>query len=378
MSKPSIFDPLVDEESRHRLFEYVRGSAQHHAARKELQRAFELLPSPDNNFIKDFQSTGFDARVWELYLAAFAHSEGLVLKQPHDRPDFLLQRGNTHVWVEAVTANPTEGKTAELSSDYWDQKDQIAAKLGSPLFSKLKKRYWELEHVKDTPLVLAIADFHDPDPFRGGPEPLQRYLYARHLRVTTEIGELPDYALDPIARLGSKGTPAGFFDLEGAENVSAVLFSNAGTVAKFNRMGFDSKLQRDVRMLRFGFSYDPFPLAIMPEPFAYVVGDAPEIWGQEVMIFHNPRARLPLPKDVFHSACQYYLEGNVFRHSGPDFLPFVSQTHNLHASPDAIDEVEAALRAQGRAWVMHTRAKMPELERIAMDHHRRRSAPSSL
>jgi hypothetical protein len=34
-----------------------------------------------------------------------------------------------------------------------------------------------------------------------------------------------------------KEVPFGFFDLPDAENVSAVLFSNSGTIAKFNRMG---------------------------------------------------------------------------------------------------------------------------------------------
>jgi hypothetical protein len=37
--------------------------------------------------------------------------------------------------------------------------------------------------------------------------------------------------------MGQKVIPSGFFDLPGPENVSAVLFSNSGTISKFNRMG---------------------------------------------------------------------------------------------------------------------------------------------
>jgi hypothetical protein len=36
---------------------------------------------------------------------------------------------------------------------------------------------------------------------------------------------------------GTKETPSAFFAQPNAENVSAVLFSNSGTIPKFNRMG---------------------------------------------------------------------------------------------------------------------------------------------
>jgi hypothetical protein len=144
----------------------------------QLQRAFGLLPSPDGNFIKDFQSTGFDARIWELYLVALFDDLNLYPAQPYDRPDYCLTRGSDAVWLEATTANATRGEPNPEPSGYFDQHDEVAAKLGSPLFSKLNKRYWDLPYVAGKPLVLALADFHDPDPVRMTSEPLKRYLYG--------------------------------------------------------------------------------------------------------------------------------------------------------------------------------------------------------
>ena len=54
-------------------------------------------------------------------------------------------------------------------------------------------------------------------------------------------------------KFGTKEIPSGFFAQPNAENVSAVLFSNSGTIPKFNRMGQQGAYQSDaVRMIRWG------------------------------------------------------------------------------------------------------------------------------
>lgn len=99
--------------------------------------------------------------------------------------------------------------------------------------------------------------------------------------------------------MGTKEIPAGFLFQPEADQISAVLFSNAGTVAKFNRMGLQSGSYDKVKALRMGLLYDPDPTATMPQPFAYVVGDRQEMWGEEVVLFHNPNAKIPVPKGFF-------------------------------------------------------------------------------
>jgi hypothetical protein len=366
----SLFDVVVADEKQNILFKRVRESRGHLPARAQLQRAYELLPSPDANFIKDFQSTGFDARVWELYLAALSDELRLSIAQPHDRPDLLLSRGPESVWVEATTANPTEGETTPTkAAGYWDEKDRIAAKLGSPLYSKLNRLYWELPHVAGLPIVLAIADFHDPDPVRSSSDPLQRYLYGYHLKLTSRPGTPVTYDLDALDTLGAKNVPAGFFALPDAKYISAVLFSNAGTVAKFSRMGFDRDLHNDIRMLRFGFSFDDDPAAIVPEPFAYIVGSAPETWGQEAVVLHNPNALHPLSTEFFEPLCQYWLVDDTFWYKAPDFMPYVSTTKIMAGKPHQMPAVEEALLREGREWVLRAKESSPAFEQALVDLH---------
>lgn len=72
-----MFESLVPREKLHKSFSYILASRAHPAARRLLQKTFELLPKPDGNFVLDLQTSGFDARIWELYLAAFFRSVGL-------------------------------------------------------------------------------------------------------------------------------------------------------------------------------------------------------------------------------------------------------------------------------------------------------------
>ncbi|BCL59728.1 hypothetical protein DGMP_04210 [Desulfomarina profundi] len=57
-----------------------------------------------------------------------------------------------------------------------------------------------------------------------------------------------------------KTIPSKFFAQPGAENISAVLFTNSATITKFNRMGKLAGLgSKDVKLIRQGFMYNPDP-----------------------------------------------------------------------------------------------------------------------
>lgn len=235
MKRTNLFEPLVAPDKFHpNLSKILRQPVGdwHGPTRIALQESFDKLPKPDGNFIKDFQTTGFDGRVWELYLNEMFRCVGLSVEQPYDRPDFLLSNTSGElVWVEAVTANASqvfEEKPEEES--LWSGPDEVAIKLGAPLTDKLKKKYWERPWVTGKPLVLAIADFHDDSPgLRNSVHALERYAYGVHSRLTSSVGEEVRYVEEELAKhVGRKTIPSGFFKLEGAENVSALLFSNAG------------------------------------------------------------------------------------------------------------------------------------------------------
>lgn len=308
MKKRDLFTPLVAKQKLNPNFLKINpnpdGTDHHEPTRRALQASFDCLPKPDGNFIKDFQTTGFDARVWELYLSETFRSVGLSIEQPNDRPDFLVRnRRGDEVWVEAVTANASQvsAPTAKSESSPWEELDDVAIKLGGPLSDKLKKKYWELPHVTGKSLVLAIADFHDPTfHLRSSVNTLERYAYGLEATLTSELGDSVTYTQEEIGvHVGRKTIPSGFFDLEGSENVSALLFSNAGTVAKFSRMGFREYPVPGMIIARFGFEYDEDPVAILPAYFSYFVDDEPEAWFEELVVLMNPKAKHPLPEMFF-------------------------------------------------------------------------------
>ncbi|MDX7952416.1 hypothetical protein P7D22_14690 [Lichenihabitans sp. Uapishka_5] len=97
--------------------------------------------------------------------------------------------------------------------------------------------------------------------------------------------------------------------MPGAENISAVLFSNAGTLAKFDRMGIAAGFYAEgFTHVRRGFRFDPDPEAVHPIPFTQTVAgpDYVEHWSDELQVFHNPRARLPLDEVVFSGVTQHF------------------------------------------------------------------------
>lgn len=110
---------------------------------------------------------------------------------------------------------------------------------------------------------------------------------------------------------GEKKIPMGFFDLPRAENISAVLFSSAGTLPKFNRMGLRAGFVPENHMyIRQGFRYNPSPDAYVRTPFQE---DAPspeyeEYRSDELHVFHNPNARNPICPDTFGGITQYFFK----------------------------------------------------------------------
>ena len=128
----------------------------------------------------------------------------------------------------------------------------------------------------------------------------------------------------------TKTIPSGFFRLPDVENVSAVVFSNSGTISKFNRMGVLGGFGSDrVLMVREGTSFNQDPNAVEPKYFRHVVNapDYCESWADGLEVFHNPNALHKLPEEVLPSAAHIYLQkdGQVIAHI-PDWHPLGSVT----------------------------------------------------
>lgn len=345
-----LFKPIVSPEKQHVFFSRLTSDDAFTPAREMIRRMMPYYIDVDGNFVEQFQSTGFDSRVWELCLYAYLTEEQLFLNREHGAPDFLVTKYGETVAIEAVivgrrTDNPPkyfkkmpDSKTA--GDILAEQENAMPIKFGSSLYSKLQKRYWELPHVSGNPLVFAIADFHDDQSMLWSSTALGNYLYGfRHDFHFDEKGQL---VIEPkkikTHRVGSKEIPSGFFFQPDTEHVSAVLFSASGTISKFNRMGRQAGFKdSSVTMIRMGTHHDHNPNAAVPKLFRYLVDEkSKETWGEGFSMYHNPNALHPVPEDLFPSIGHHHFRDGLIVSTLPDFFPYASVTYNIRSKKENV------------------------------------------
>jgi hypothetical protein len=295
----------------------------------------------NGNFVEQFQTTGFDARLWELYVFAMLVEARYVLDKSAAVPDFQARNAAGELCVEATTINPSRNKKGEfIPSPPLENPEQMKAfqqqympiRYAGPLMAKLAKKYWDKENVKGRPLVFAIQDFHAPMSMVMSRTALPSYLY----------GMVWDWTCDSSGKLviiprsvashewGTKTIPSGFFGFSGSENVSAVIANASATISKFNRMGvlagFGSKR---VRLIRNGMAANPDPNSEVPAVFVREVNapDYSETWMEGMDVFHNPRALHPLhPSMLPEAAHHWFRDDGQLESCVPQWQPFASIT----------------------------------------------------
>ena len=342
--KRTLFEPVGPPEKLNPHFKLLVDAPRYHPTRAMLDQVYQDFDDPDGNFLEQFQTTGFDARLFELYLFAYFSRSGFKVDRTHPSPDFIVARKGVTVSIEATTVNPSQGEQlardllpSRLDSRQFAhfQDQELPIRFGSSLFSKLKKRYWELEHCRDQPFILAIEAFFNDESLNLSDNGLAQYLYGLRVSAGWTTEGILEVRTDIVEShiSGDKRIPSNFFGQPGAENVSAVVFTNSGTHAKFTRMGYQQGFGIDqFDISRLGFSYNPHPDAKDPTYFEYSLAEPPlvESWGQGLVVNHNPNALFPLPRDFFPEAVQEYIEDGEYKSDLPDWHPIVSKTLVRH------------------------------------------------
>lgn len=322
-----LFIPRAKVSKLDSYFQIIAKSPTHSAARNVINEIMPHFFDVDGNFVQQFQTTGFDSRLWELYLFCYFNEEGLQINREHFAPDFLLSSGDSEVSVEAVIVSNKNlqeiCRNIPTREDIIKEQKFMSAKWGSSLYSKLTHKdkngthYWEYQHTKEKPFVIAIADFHNTCSMTWSQGSLITYLYGfEYDHFFDSNGNL---IVKPIKVTthpkgdGRNSIPSGFFFQENSENVSAVLHSSCATVSKFSRIGKQCGLdENNVLMYRIASVYNPDPNAVIPQIFSYFVTEQnSEPWSEGVTVFHNPNAKYPLPADFFPNAAQCYLQENL-------------------------------------------------------------------
>ena len=348
-----IFDAVVAPSKLNPLFSIVASLDAYSPAREMIREVFESYVDRDGNFVEQFQTTGFNSRIWELYLhACLLDSKFSIL--PSVSPDFIVRKGDATVAIEAVTANPTDGSTQHKASSLrlltppfdrklleidsaftYKQEDFVPIKLGSALYSKLIKRYWEAPSAQGIPIILAITTFHEKNSLFYSSSALGTYLYGyRHLPFWDTEGNL---SIIPqkieTHNFGGKSIPSGFFSQSEAQHISAVLFSNSGTISKFHRMGQQGDYHNpQITLYRVGDCANPDPNATTPCRFGYTVGESDfvEWWGHGLEMFHNPDALHPVDPDLFPEITHHQFKDGLIYTDSPSFSPYSSVTFCMY------------------------------------------------
>jgi hypothetical protein len=100
-----LFAPVVPVDKLDRMFRDIALQPGHEAAQALINAIFANFRDIDRNFVREFQTAGFSARVFELALFAYTEEQCLDLDRTAAAPDFVL-RGQHPVAIEVTTTNP--------------------------------------------------------------------------------------------------------------------------------------------------------------------------------------------------------------------------------------------------------------------------------
>lgn len=343
----------TDESKLHPSFLAVKSSEGFSAAKELINEIMPHFQDVDNGqFLADFQSKGFDQRIWELYLFCYFNEERLDRSTSNNRPDFTLSHLEKSLAIEATTlGRPEDISNVPSTNDIEAFTIYMRQRFSNSLRKKLRKRYWELEHLQETSLAFAIADFHtetrrdfetkeiEGPSLHSSQTALWQYLYGIEIEEVShrEQGIVPVFRELPNDQ--DNGRKYGFFNEENSENISAVISSRVGTIAKFNRMGrlagFGSK---NVHQIIQALIHDPDPHASLPIGKVWDINDEDyyEFWSTGIEVYHNPNARIPLDPMLLPGAFHNRFQNGRIESSyeGDGWHPYQMQTVTIIATSE--------------------------------------------
>jgi ribosomal protein L30/L7E len=319
-----FFTPVVPAERLNPRFKILNAAPRYSPARGVMEAMMRFYKDLDGNFVEQFQTTAFDARLWELYLFATFAELGYARLPDLAVPDFIFSGLNGSIGIEATSANPPDKPPKDRDQLIAYLENYVPIKLATVLKRKLEKKDWEIPEMDGVPYVLAVQDFHTFGAMHMVTAAMTEYVYRRREKVD-ENGDIKIEWIDEHV-WENRREKSGFFDLPDAENVSAVIVNPQGTLPKFNRLGYLAEFgNRRVQMVRSGLAR----IKGRPEPFVHKVHDPgyAESWTEGMVVLHNPRARIKLPMEMIPGASHDFLQsdGRIMSYS-PEFHPLSSQT----------------------------------------------------
>ncbi|MFD9680565.1 hypothetical protein ACFWAD_11860 [Rhodococcus sp. NPDC059969] len=345
-SNRDLFKPVVSPTKLDPQFAELMQNLRFEAARVIMNEEFANFHDIDHSFVREFQTGGFSARVFELALFAYTREKGLTLDRTHASPDFLLD-GDPRCAIEVTTTNPTQDATRKELTQLPDNLEAAALafvfQIGKALRRKINHRvhglpYWELPHVVGAPFVIAVGAFHDQHAQLHPMGLVAEYLYGtRDIASYDKTGKLTlRHETVTKHNFEEKEIPSGLFRQIDGRNLAGVLFSNNHTAMMFNRIGGERGLAApNTAQLRFGSRYASDPDASEPAFFAYVISNTAteerESFSEGLHLFLNPWAHIPLNPRALPGVTVHELQdnGDLLTTTPPGLHPYMSKTISI-------------------------------------------------
>src|SRR5260221_2622108 len=112
-----FFTPVVRSNRLNPDFVRLRDSEGYSAARGIIEPMMRWYEDADGNFVEQFQTTGFDARIWELYLFADFSEMGYYIDRSNAIPDFICDSPMATFCVAATTVNATLDRSGAIEPE---------------------------------------------------------------------------------------------------------------------------------------------------------------------------------------------------------------------------------------------------------------------
>lgn len=214
----------------------------------------------------------------------------------------------------------------------------LPIRFGSSIKSKIDHvdknnlHYWEYEHTKGKPFIIAIADFSNDISMTYSSNSLINYLYGYSYEASHDENGNLNIIPKKIEnfKYNNKIIDAGFFLKKENENISAILSSTSGTLNKFLRIGKQSGFDKYNKLciMKEALYYDPNPNASIPIcKISEVTEKSNEKWSDGLSIYHNPNAKFQIQRHLFPNATHHFFKDGLIETITHPYSLLSSITH---------------------------------------------------
>ncbi len=149
-SPVDFFTHLHEPEKLHPNFVHLTTNEGWSPAKEIIKPMMRWYEDADGNFVEQFQTNGFDQRIWELYLFATLIEAEIELSREHNAPDFCCAGLPGRISIEAVTVGPTVKNGQVIPPPTVDTPDAMDTYLKEYMPIKFGSRWI---HISSAPVV---------------------------------------------------------------------------------------------------------------------------------------------------------------------------------------------------------------------------------